>query len=553
MTAPTLNTQLAELKTSATEQSKDYKSSKKLLYSTLIDSYLWWRQANLQNGYLDNLYKTAGITAKKTGNQVNFSPLIKLIWEINAKNDATVAQWNNAMRIIHKEYNANKPVYANDASNLLVNFIRDQGGLTKMRAAAGLSDADDEFGGSQSKAKSKDAKIRGREIEKGINHFKTSKSKAVVANIGPILATKDGLVAAVGRITMGEFELLATSDDDDLVRNLAAECAEADTSSAPHNLRLLTEVIATQALPAKLARFGKRLAEDSDIAETDAEGNKTGKKKKALPRLLIRPGESDMLLSNARANVSVVTRARPMKPIVGTGVDISLNGNDRSLIEAAYIHQRELRFMEAEPQDTVKAAPADKKAAFCIETTHSVTDKKRNLYFYDDPDGKYDYQADYDDSAGFKADWKYNLNLDWLKHLHVDFIGWWINHHGNHICRSKNKSFTIKLEKGAWTVSWGAKKERDTYNTMIALVGGCTADGLTDGLEINVLSKDFLCVFNALFAAPVSSQSIVVEGDAHLMKLTYATKLAEYEVFIPLCDGKRQRDQTSFKSVGGRA
>ncbi len=36
----------------------------------------------------------------------------------------------------------------------------------------------------------------------------------------------------------------------------AAECAEADTSNAPHNLRLLTEVIATQALPAKLARFG---------------------------------------------------------------------------------------------------------------------------------------------------------------------------------------------------------------------------------------------------------------------------------------------------------
>ena len=547
-----LDTELTVLKSSAAKQIKKYESSKDALYRTLIDSYIWWRQANLQNDYLEKLYNTAGITVNKTGKKVNFSPLIKLIWVMTDSNDATVAQWNNAIRIIHKEYNDNKPVYANDASNLLVNFIIDQGGLTKMRTNAGLSDVDDEFGESQNKAKPKDAKIRRREIDDGIKFFKTSKRKAFLSNIDPTLATKDGLVAAVGRINRGEFELLATSDDDTLVRDLAAECAEADTSNAPHNLRLLTEVIATQALPAKLARFGKRLAEDSDIAETDAEGNKTGKKKKALPRLLIRPGKNDMLLSNARSKVSVVTRAHPMKPIVGTGVDISLNGNDRSLIEAVYIHQRELRFMEAEPQDTVKAAPDDKKAAFCIETTHSVTDKKRNLYFYDDPDGDRDYQADYDDS-GFKADWKYNLNLEWLKLLHVDFIGWWINHHGNHICRSKNKSFTIKLEKSGWTVSWGEKKERDSYKRKIALVGGCTADGLTDGLEINVLSKDFLCVFNALFAAPVSSQNIVVEGDAHLMRVSYATNLAEYEVFIPFCDGKHQRYQASFKSVGGHA
>jgi hypothetical protein len=72
---------------------------------------------------------------------------------------------------------------------------------------------------------------------------------------------------------------------------------------------------------------------------------------------------------------------------------------------------------------------------------------------------------------------------------------------------------------------------------------------LNDALEFNVLSKDFLCVFNALFAAPVSSQKIVVEGDAHMMKINYATNLAEYEVFIPFCDGKRQRYQTYFKNV----
>ena len=100
MVVSNLNTQLTELKISATEQSNQYNSSKKLLYRTLINSYLWWWQANLQNDYLKKLYNTAGITAKKTSNQVNFSPLIKLIWGMNGEHDATVAHWNNAVQII---------------------------------------------------------------------------------------------------------------------------------------------------------------------------------------------------------------------------------------------------------------------------------------------------------------------------------------------------------------------------------------------------------------------------------------------------------------------
>ena len=53
MTELTLNTQLTNPKTSAAEQFKKYNSSKDLLYQTLVDSYLWWRRANVQNGYLD--------------------------------------------------------------------------------------------------------------------------------------------------------------------------------------------------------------------------------------------------------------------------------------------------------------------------------------------------------------------------------------------------------------------------------------------------------------------------------------------------------------------
>ena len=61
----TLKTELTNLKTSAAEQSEHYQSSKDLLYLTLVDSYLWWRQATEQNGYLDSLYEEAKIKASR--------------------------------------------------------------------------------------------------------------------------------------------------------------------------------------------------------------------------------------------------------------------------------------------------------------------------------------------------------------------------------------------------------------------------------------------------------------------------------------------------------
>ena len=203
----------------------------------------------------------------------------------------------------------------------------------------------------------------------------------------------------------------------------------------------------------------------------------------------------------------------------------------------------------ADPQDTVKAADAGKKAAFCIDTTHDVTKKQRALYFYDIPAGERDHQADYNGAAGFVSTWTSELNLDWLKYLQVDCVGRWINYHGPHIGRPKNKSFDLKLTDKAWTVAWGEKEEREYYNTTIPLRVGCSATGVDGGVDVNVLCKDFLSVFNAIVAAPISSQGIVVEGDALMMKIGYATNLAEYKVFIPFCDDKHKRDQTYFKNV----
>ena len=48
-----LDTELNDLQQSAVEGDKLHEISKGKLYRNLVDTYLWWRNANMRSGYLD--------------------------------------------------------------------------------------------------------------------------------------------------------------------------------------------------------------------------------------------------------------------------------------------------------------------------------------------------------------------------------------------------------------------------------------------------------------------------------------------------------------------
>ena len=97
----------------ADRQAHAYKSARDLLWEALSKLLVWWMRANRQKGYLDKLYKQRGIQYKATTDRsVNFSPLLRLVWGMDATtHSATIDQWNRALNMLFLEAQTNADYY----------------------------------------------------------------------------------------------------------------------------------------------------------------------------------------------------------------------------------------------------------------------------------------------------------------------------------------------------------------------------------------------------------------------------------------------------------
>ena len=110
MTKRRLEIQLKKLQEGADAQYDAYRRSHEQLWGLLAKSYLWWREASQERGYLEGLYKQREIGFRKGDtNLPNFNPLIRLIWnmeELGTAERATISQWNKALQSVHEHYAA---------------------------------------------------------------------------------------------------------------------------------------------------------------------------------------------------------------------------------------------------------------------------------------------------------------------------------------------------------------------------------------------------------------------------------------------------------------
>ena len=124
-----LDTELNDLQQSAVEGDKLYESSKVKLYRNLVDTYLWWRKANMRSGYLDQQYTDKQIRYSKTGNKPNFKPLVRLVFNVPPSKRVTIGNWGSAINAIDDEFIRNGHNYQNvDVAEELVYWIQDNGG-----------------------------------------------------------------------------------------------------------------------------------------------------------------------------------------------------------------------------------------------------------------------------------------------------------------------------------------------------------------------------------------------------------------------------------------
>jgi hypothetical protein len=562
-----LSTKLTGLQGIATKQGNVYNYGRELLYENLVDTYLWWRDARDEPGYLDKLYEDNGVKVNSSNsNKPNFTGVLKVIWQMSDKFQPTIARWNGAIGIIDDEYVDNKSKYRNDTKQRLVGFIKDNGGLTPLREKRGWqSDGESEPPKGNSKSKAGKDEVSNRVlVEEGIKFFKSKAKPIATIDTGyPLIATKDDLVAVIARRNKnGELEVLATTDDDEYVNPLAARLAVEDLSKAPSNISILVEAISIHSLPYKMRKLANALAEPSEYKLLTSDGKSFTPKKTV--RLAIRPKHGDILVSLSRTNASVVTRIKPKSPLISSGNDLFLKGDLTGYIRRKYVYGKSLGYTSAKPSTRITKAGDEYVASHLIQTT--ITTKtnderkdsvyNRNIYFYNTAKlfEEQRFQVDYNDDEKFVPLWTVDVTPNWWAQLQADFTSEWINWFAPNAKRNVNKLIEIKLTNSAWQSSWADKSFNKSYDeegwerTKLTLFNSdCKVDVTGRSQVFKALSKDLITVFNAIYKQNISSRKIRIEGNVFGMRITYKTKLGDYMIYVPAAERNFKRDETYFK------
>jgi hypothetical protein len=552
-----LTTSLNGLQAQAENQKIAFRSSREILYETVVDAYLWWHVARDEPGYLDSLYEQHDIQLNSNRtNKPIFSGVLRIVWGMyGSKHQVQISLWNGALGIIHDEYIENAGRYRRDAKQRLINFIEDNGGLSKLRESKGWINDDetyDEPSNASKKTKQKagiDKKQKDAQIRDGFRHFKSNAKPIGTVDTGaPVVATKDGLVAVLARRNKnGELELLATSDNDAFVAELVSNGLPEDVSNAPSNVTTLVEAISTTTLPYKMRSMAKRLIEKSAYKWTDDEGNQHTASLTAL--LTIRPKRNDILVSQRRSDVSVVTRLKPTNPLIQRGDDLVFRADGIGYLRRTYVYEKSLPYIKAKPPQRVSKDNTERKATHLIEVTNTESKHKRNLYFYN-PHKLFEeqrFQADYNDEVKFVPLWTIDVTPNWLRQLHVEMTSMWINNISPNATRPQHKVFELAFTNTGWETAFSFRDGSYEHYPKTLFDTDCKIQLAGRKQTFKVLSKDYITVFNALYESKITSRKIRIEGNNSVMRISYKTKLGDYTIYVPASISAMHRDDTHFK------
>jgi hypothetical protein len=129
-TEQVLNEGLARIRGLSETQNEYYQSARELLHQTLVETYLWWREASQKPGYLEKRFTEENIKYSNKLNRPNFAPVVRLAMRVQPTKRVQISNFATAMNAIDDEYIRNSHRYINrDVVAELVDWIHETGGL----------------------------------------------------------------------------------------------------------------------------------------------------------------------------------------------------------------------------------------------------------------------------------------------------------------------------------------------------------------------------------------------------------------------------------------
>jgi hypothetical protein len=247
--------------------------------------------------------------------------------------EAEVHHYRSGVKLskkLHHEYETNKERYKFNSIDSLILFIRSSGGVSGLIKDKTESDEetndDDKKKPLKKKNKSQrqkenDARLKVRNKELAELYFENNAKSITKLDLNDVaVATNDKSYAlALIRKKNNGYQVLSITENDDLIADAMIRTYSRQQDSAPMTLRIINEVIQTQAYPIEFEKFRHSLSLRSKVKDDD------NKPMKQIRRLIYRANSKDFLLSENRSDCSVVTIAKPK--------DFKLNVKRRCFLE----------------------------------------------------------------------------------------------------------------------------------------------------------------------------------------------------------------------------
>lgn len=569
MANKTLDIELKDLQKNAIEGDKLFENSKTVLYRNLAHTYMFWRKANMQIGYLEDCYKNKNIKFKNVGNKPNFNALIKLVFNIPTSKRNLIGNWANSLNAIDDEYITNSHLYKNeDGIEDLVHWIQDNGGLggitTKGKERIEEDGYDGDYVYKEPKKTKKPASLSENkkkhqqkilELKKLASSKQKSKTKIDVGSIG---TDEDDFVILLAKKTSNnnsELKVVGTTAKSEIVNSAIMEIGELEYANTPYSLKLLCDSLRINIIPKALQDYGARLKfhQSQKIKDDDGKFIKnedgTDFKINETTRLICKT-DGAILVSKSTTKVSLVTIVTPTTKFK-LKEDIWLRGSDRYYVETNLIHDAEIALYNAEPQNNLADVKNTKlKATKQLSLKNTETKKTRNLYFYDFSRVNENtlYQPTIKNEQ-IKWNWEVIADASFIERFNSQHFDSWVHRVKKNIHIKANKSvcFVVTKDGIICEKKWIDGEYTQVGNRYLTSFGD---DGeLSNGKQTNKFTfapTDILQTLDFISKTNIKGK-VTIKANEHLMLVTFKNDVAKFDVYIPSTIDSGKRNETYFK------
>ena len=542
----TLQKELHALQSNGTVTWANFRKSNFEFYKHIAEIYFWWRKAFTIEGYLEAEYAKLGRQYKtKVIYGTNYSPLLWLVWGENQCSTSDSDRHSRALNTIDAEYVRNSSYYKKDKVERMAKYIESKNGIGGL-CGYGLAKQDEEeielLITNKQEQVSNERNYALNQLERAVvgydaavSHY-ANNSVAPIMDFGTELATNaDDLSLILVRRTTSGYQLLGSTNDEDLIKSTAIKSFKHDFNALPIEIKCVVEAIRSQAIPLTLLKERKHL-----IERTKGKSNLL-----MYRRLTYSANKGAFVYSSVRANSSVVTIVTPHQKVFEEVVgDVFLSPMTSNVVESKLIATNEFNaYQRIEINDNNQ---------YLEEMGVYKLIRLQNIFNYSDfvnlDFWRFDANANLPlaqvcvaEGAFEKINWEHTLEIGLFRRMTLEILDKWIVSHAKHIKREEGNFCQLVLSQNSLTVQFVEKF--DGFEEKYEFLFKNYAKQLAT-TTLKFYCKDMMFVLRSI--ADYDASLVQIRANKSAMQFEFVNATSTIQITVPTVDKKGLRSTDAF-------